>query len=144
MSECGSIRRFGRLCASHGSKPADQPITLLVRASPNQTITNPAPIDSTNLILTVGSNNSSGVIKSRDVTDLFTLNKSFSNFTITAGVYFNQSRFSRDFAYAGRGVMPLQNNPYPLDVTFTATTMSIGVQKGPPIGVQKGPLRRAA
>lgn len=89
---------------------------------PNQTIVNEAPIDSTNLILTVGANNSSGVIRSRDVMDLFTLTKSFSTVTTTLGVYFSQSRFSRDFAYAGRGVMPLQNNPYPLDVSFTTST----------------------
>lgn len=89
---------------------------------PNQAIVNQAPIDSNNLILTVGANNSSGVIKSRDITDLFTLNKSFSNVTVTAGVYFSQSRITRNFAYAGRGVMPLENNPTPLDVTFTPTT----------------------
>ncbi|MGA1810602.1 TonB-dependent receptor [Sphingobium sp. WW5] len=89
---------------------------------PNQTIVNEAPIDSTNLILTVGSSNANGIIRSRDFMDLFTLTKSFSTITVTGGVYFSQSRFSRDFAYGGRGVMPLQNGPSPLDVTFQTTT----------------------
>ncbi|MBJ7414599.1 MAG: TonB-dependent receptor [Niveispirillum sp.] len=89
---------------------------------PNQTIVNDAPIDSSNLILTVGSSNSSGVIRSRDIMDLLTVTKEISAFTITSGVYFSQSEFSRDFAYAGRGVMALENNPTTLGVSFTTTT----------------------
>ncbi|AOW25337.1 hypothetical protein AVM11_09510 [Sphingomonas melonis TY] len=91
---------------------------------PNQSIVNPAPIDSNNLILTVGSNNSSGVIRSRDVMDLFTLTKSNDWLTVTTGVYFGQSRFKLNFSYGGRGVMPLQNNPFTMGVTFTTTTAS--------------------
>jgi outer membrane receptor protein involved in Fe transport len=89
---------------------------------PNQSIVNSAPIDSTNLILTAGSSNSSGIIASNDVMDLFTLTKTISKLTVTTGVYFSESHFSRDFAYGGRGVMPLENNPDPLDVTFTTAT----------------------
>lgn len=89
---------------------------------PNQSIVNQAPIDSSNLILTVGSSNASGVIRSRDITDQFTLTKDFGPVTVTAGTYFNLTRFSRDFAYAGRGIMPLQNNPTTLDVDFQTTT----------------------
>lgn len=89
---------------------------------PNQTLVNQAPIDSTNLILMTGSSNSSGIIASNDITDLFTLTKEFSKVTITAGVYFNQTSFSRDFAYGGRAIMPLQNQPTTLGVAFTTTT----------------------
>ncbi|NOW48431.1 outer membrane receptor protein involved in Fe transport [Novosphingobium sp. SG751A] len=91
---------------------------------PNQTLVNQAPIDSSNLILMTGTSNSSGIINSRDITDLFTLTKDFGKVTITAGVYFNQTSFSRDFAYGGRAILPLQNQPTTLGVAFTTTTTS--------------------
>jgi iron complex outermembrane recepter protein len=89
---------------------------------PNSAISGDSPVANTNLVLGVSAINNR--MRSTDVVDLFTANKSIeladaSSLNVTAGAYLAWIHFVRDSLNGGQGVMPLQNSPAPLDVTFT-------------------------
>jgi outer membrane receptor protein involved in Fe transport len=89
---------------------------------PNQTIQGNSPIANSNLVLGVSAINNR--LRSNDMLDLFTTNKSFrladsSQLTVTAGAYLAWVHFVRDSLNGGQGVMGLQNSPDPYAVTFT-------------------------
>ena len=94
---------------------------------PNSTINGNSPIANSNLTLGVSAINNR--MRSTDLVDLFTANKSIklpdaSSLNVTAGAYLAWIHFVRDSLNGGQGVMPLANSPDPFDVTFTtqATT----------------------
>jgi outer membrane receptor protein involved in Fe transport len=89
---------------------------------PNSTINGNSPIANSNLTLGVSAINNR--MRSTDIVDLFTANKSIrladaSALNVTAGAYLAWIHFVRDSLNGGQGVMPLQNSPDPFDVTFT-------------------------
>lgn len=89
---------------------------------PNNAIQGNSPIASNNLVLTVSALNNK--IRSDDMLDLFTVNKSIdfaggSKLNITTGAYIASIHFTRDSLNGGQGIMALENSPNPLDVTFT-------------------------
>ena len=89
---------------------------------PNSTIQGNSPIANNNLVMTVSALNNR--IRSDDMLDLFTANKSIDlagggKLNIVGGAYLASIHFTRDSLNGGQGVLPLQNSPDTLAVSFT-------------------------
>jgi iron complex outermembrane receptor protein len=89
---------------------------------PNSAIQGNSPIANNNLVLGVSALNNT--LRSNDMLDLFTLNKSIElanhdKFNITTGAYLANIHFTRDSLNGGQGIMALEDSPDPMAVTFT-------------------------
>jgi len=96
-------------------------------ALPNSSIEGNSPIATGNMVLTVSALNNR--MRGNDVFDLFTANKTIdfgtgNQLSLTAGAYIAKIHFVRDALNGGLGLMPLQNNPTTMEVSFTTQAAS--------------------
>jgi|GEM_PF-4227444 len=93
---------------------------------PNNTMQGNSSIASSDIIMTTGALNAR--LRQDQVLDLLKATKSWDDVTFVVGVWYLNSLSTRDAVYGGRGIMPLQNMPTTMGVTFTpsATTTAGG------------------
>lgn len=93
---------------------------------PNNTLSGNSPIASTDIVMTTGALNAR--LRQDQVMDLLKTTKTWDDLTFVVGAWYLNSLSTRDAVYGGRAIMPLENQPTTMGVTFTpsATTVAGG------------------
>ncbi len=84
---------------------------------PGSNITSNSPVNANNMVMQATADYANYATK--DFIDNFVASKQTDHFTFTGGFYYSDAKQSRMLMSAGRAVMPLENYPSLLQVTFT-------------------------